>query len=182
MDIKKLKNWVSSGNTLITIGGASSWAIRNNIVNEKLVKKPKEKDGEEAKTERHPYVQAREIHGKDAVGGSIFEVDLDITHPIGYGYRNRKLPVYRNNSVWLKPSTNEFSNVAMYSDDPHIDGFITEKIRDEFLKKSASIIISKVGSGRAVMFAEDPNFRGAWYGTNKLFLNALFFGDKIQVP
>jgi len=182
IDIQKIKNWVSQGNTLITIGAASSWAIRKKIVSEKLVKKPKLKDGKEEEIERHPYVQAREIHGKDAVGGSIFEVDLDITHPIAYGYRNRKIPVYRNNSVWLQPSKNEFSNVAMYTEDPHIDGFITDEIRDEFLKKSASIVISKVGSGRVVLFAEDPNFRGTWYGTNKLFLNALFFGDKIQVP
>lgn len=64
--------------------------------------------------------------GKDAVGGAIFEVDLDITHPFGYGYTDRKLPVYRNNTVWLKPSNNTFSNLAVYTDDPHIDGFITE--------------------------------------------------------
>jgi hypothetical protein len=32
------------------------------------------------------------------------------------------------------------------------------------------------------MFADNPNFRGAWYGTNKLFFNALFLGNKISVP
>ncbi|MFT6807882.1 MAG: hypothetical protein ACJA01_001104 [Saprospiraceae bacterium] len=184
IDIQKIRNWVSAGNTLITIGGASSWAIHKKLVKEKLVEKPKDNGDKDKEEElvRHPYVKARDIHGKDAVGGSIFKVDLDITHPIAYGYRNRSLPVYRNNSVWLKPSANEFSNVAVYTEDPHIDGFITDKIRDQFLKKSASIIVSKVGSGRVVLFAEDPNFRGTWYGTNKLFLNAVFFGDKIQVP
>jgi len=29
---------------------------------------------------------------------------------------------------------------------------------------------------------DNPNFRGAWYGTNKLFFNALFFGSVIDVP
>ena len=181
-DIQKIRRWVSTGNTLITIGKASEWAIKKKIVKEKLIAKEEDDTDETQAMIRHPYVHAREIHGKDAVGGSIFEVDLDVTHPIAYGYRNRKIPVYRNNSVWLEPSKNQFSNVAVYTEDPHIDGFITDKIRDEFLKKSASVVVSKVGSGRVVLFAEDPNFRGTWYGTNKLFLNALFFGDKIQVP
>ena len=53
---------------------------------------------------------------------------------------------------------------------------------DNYLKSSASLIISKIGSGRVVMFADNPNFRGSWYGTNKLFLNALFLGSNISVP
>jgi hypothetical protein len=36
------------------------------------------------------------------------------------------------------------------------------------------------GSGRVVMFSDNPNFRATWYGTNKLFLNALFFGANIN--
>ena len=33
-----------------------------------------------------------------------------------------------------------------------------------------------------VLFAENPNFRGTAYGTNRLFLNALFLGSHIGVP
>ena len=50
------------------------------------------------------------------------------------------------------------------------------------LKGSASLIVSGAGSGRVVLFADNPNFRGTWYGTNKLFLNAIFFGANISVP
>jgi hypothetical protein len=32
------------------------------------------------------------------------------------------------------------------------------------------------------MFSDDPNFRGTWYGTNKLFLNAIFYGGQLTVP
>ena len=27
---------------------------------------------------------------------------------------------------------------------------------------------------------DNPNFRGVWYGTNKLFANALFFGPALK--
>ena len=30
--------------------------------------------------------------------------------------------------------------------------------------------------------ADNPNFRGYWYGTNKLFLNALFFSTVFEAP
>ena len=53
---------------------------------------------------------------------------------------------------------------------------------EENLKPSASLIVSSLGRGRVIMFADNPNFRGAWYGTNKLFLNALFLGNHISVP
>ena len=42
--------------------------------------------------------------------------------------------------------------------------------------------VSSVGKGRVVMFADNPNFRGTAYGTNRMFLNAIFLGNHIAVP
>ena len=81
----------------------------------------------------------------------------------------------------VKALKNSYSSVVRYSDDPLIDGFLTEKNKSK-INKSVSLVVSKVGSGIAVMFADNPNFRGAWYGTNRLFLNAIFLGDKISIP
>ena len=105
-----------------------------------------------------------------------------MTHPLAFGYRDAKIPVYKNNSVWLSPSSNEYATVAKYSKNAHVDGFITKRNTEEYLNKAASLVVSKLGSGRVVMFADNPNFRGSWYGTNRLFLNALFLGDKIRIP
>ena len=177
--IARIKAWISKGNTLITIGTATSWAINKKLVAEALV--TKEKDTALA-VKREPYVDARENLGKESVGGTILKVDLDVTHPLAFGYHDTQLPVYKNNSVWLAPSTNPYATVAQYAKNPHIDGFITKKNKENYLKKSASLVVSKVGSGRVVLFADNPNFRGSWYGTNRLFLNALFLGNHIHVP
>ncbi|KKO06349.1 hypothetical protein LCGC14_0067680 [marine sediment metagenome] len=177
--MSKIKDWTSKGNTLITIGTASKWAVEKKLVKEKLTKT--EKDSTEIAV-RKPYVDARENIGKESLGGVILNVDLDITHPLAYGYRDSNIPVYKNNSVWLTPSKNSYATVAKYAKNPHIDGFITEKNMQENILNSASLIVSKLGSGRVVLFADNPNFRGSWYGTNRLFLNALFLGDKIKVP
>ena len=182
---KKLKDWVSKGNTLITIARASQWLITKKLVKESLTKKPKvkEKDKKETKqTKRLAYVDAGENIGRERLGGAIFEVDLDITHPLGFGYHSSSLPVYKNNTVFLQPSKNAYSTVAKYSKKPHIDGYVSTKNLELFIKPSASLLVSPIGRGRAIMFADNPNFRGAWYGTNRLFLNALFLGNKISVP
>ncbi len=177
--LKKIKDWVSKGNTLITIGTATKWAVDKKLVKEKLTKQ----EADSTKTvERKPYVDAPENLGKEFVGGAIFKVDLDVTHPLAFGYRDASIPVYKNNTVWLAPSKNEYATVAKYAKNPHIDGFITKKNMEENLKPSASLIVSRLGQGRVVLFADNPNFRGSWYGTNRLFLNALFLGDKIEIP
>ncbi|SDB67471.1 Zinc carboxypeptidase [Flavobacteriaceae bacterium MAR_2010_188] len=181
LKVKELKEWVGKGNTLVTIAGGSKWAIDKKLVKEELTTKPKEKDSLKI-AERLPYVEASENLGREELGGAIFEVDLDITHPLGFGYHDKKLPVYKNNNVFLAPSKNEYSTVAKYTDNAHIDGYISTENYEVFLKPSASIIISPIGGGRVIMFADNPNFRGAWYGTNRLFLNALFLGEEISVP
>ena len=191
---QKISTWTASGNTLITIRTASSWAIKKKLVKESLIEdkdklKDKDKDKDKEDTDKNdkpvkrlPYVDARENIAKNRVGGAIFEVDLDITHPLAFGYRDNRLPVYRNSTVWLAPSKNAYATVARYTTNPHIDGFITKKNLNDFLIPSASLIVSPLGKGRVVLFADNPNFRGSWYGTNRLFLNALFFGNHISVP
>ena len=198
---EKLKYWVEQGNTLITIGTATKWAVEKRLVDEHLTDKLRDsldvkKDGSEKditeniqsdrnamdSVERKPYVDADENLGKQSVGGIIIEVDLDISHPLGFGYHDEAIPVYKNNTVWLAPSENEYATVAKYSKDPHIDGFITKKNLEENLKPCAYFVVSKLGSGRVVLFADNPNFRGSWYGTNRLFLNAIFLGEEIDVP
>ena len=178
----KIKDWASRGNTLITIGSASKWLISKKLVKESLTKKSKDNKDSNKIVERLPYVDARENIGRERLGGSIFEVELDLTHPLGFGFRDVKLPVYKNNTVFLKPSKNPYATVAKYSTDPHIDGYISPVNFNTYLKPSASLIVSPIGRGRAILFADNPNFRGAWYGTNKLFLNAMFYGNNIAVP
>ena len=176
---EKISSWAKKGNTLISIGTASKWLIDKEIVKEKLVEVDKDST---AIPVREPYVDADENLGKEGVGGIIVRVDLDRTHPIGFGYRDASIPVYKNNTVWLQPGKNAYVTVGKYSKNPMIDGFITDENLEDYLKPSASILISKMDKGRAVLFADNPNFRGSWYGTNRLFLNAIFLGDKITIP
>ena len=176
-DIEKIKDWVGKGNTLITIARGSSWAINKKIVDETLVKGKKD-----TVFSRKNYVDARENIGRERIGGVILSVDLDLTHPLAFGYNDLSIPVYKNNNVFINKTSDHYSSVAIYSEDAHIDGYISKNNLKNFIHGSASLLVSRINSGRVVLFADNPNFRGSWYGTNKLFLNAIFLGNNIVVP
>ena len=174
--IEKIKKWAESGNTIISVGSGSKFLIDNKIVDESIVEK-KESDV----ISYLEYGDAAENRGKEQVGGVILKSKIDLTHPLSFGYSDNSLPVYKNNSIWLKPSINEYSSVVRYSENALIDGFLSESNK-KILSESVSLVVSKIGNGIAVMFSDNPNFRGAWYGTNRLFLNAIFLGDRIYIP
>jgi hypothetical protein len=174
--VDKVKGWLEGGGTLITLKTASEWAIKSKLVNEKLVPEDTVKNAL-----RKDFADAQDIEGAKQIGGSIFMVDLDITHPIGFGFSERKVPVYRNGMTFILKGKSPYNTVAQYTPNPLIGGYFHESNLKK-LASSAAIQVAGVGKGRVVLFSDNPNFRGTWYGTNKLFLNALFFGPLITTP
>jgi hypothetical protein len=174
--ISKIKAWVQQGGTLILEKYAISWAINNKLIDEQLSKEDDKKD-----TQRMDYVTAGDYQGSRAIGGSIYQANLDITHPLGFGFTNRTLSVYRNHTVFIEPSKNPFNTVIKYTANPLLSGYIHPTNLAK-IKNSVSLQVSNIGQGRAILFVDDPAFRGYWNGTNKLFFNALFFGSNISGP
>lgn len=172
----RIKQWVQQGGTLITLKTASEWAIRQGFTKEKLVKADTTKT-----TTRLDYAEAENVEGAKAIGGVILSADLDITHPLGFGFSERTISVYRNGKTFLQPSTTSYNTVVQYAATPKIGGYIAKSNLAK-VAKTAAILVAPEGSGRVVLFADNPNFRAFWYGTNKLFLNALFMGSIITVP
>ena len=174
--INRIKQWVREGGTLITLRSATSWAVASGLVNEKFAEGPKRET-----PERMDYATARDFRGSNAIGGSMYMADVDITHPLAFGYTSRELPVYRNHSIFMAPSANPFSTVVRYTENPLLSGYV-HKTNLEKLGGTASLLVNGIGRGNVILFVDNPNFRGMWYGTNKLFLNAIFLGNLVSRP
>ena len=171
-----IKNWISAGNTLITQRAATSWVIQQKWVDNKL---KVEKDSSE-KGVRKPYGQASEILGATSIGGTIFEVELDLTHPLAFGYTQENIPVYKNNSIMVEMGDSPYNTVAQYTKDPLISGYVSESNQKK-LALTAAVQVSSMGRGRAILFTDNPNFRGTWWSSQRMFLNAIFLGSTIRV-
>jgi len=167
-DIENLKDWVLKGGTLIGTQTGSQWIINKAIINEKI------KKTENMKLDI-AYDQLRNVSGAQRIGGAIFEVELDNTHPIAYGYNN-KTSLFRRGTHFFELSEGPSANVGRYSNNPLVSGYISEEKEAE-IKNSASIIARRQGQGHIVLFADNPSFRAFWYGTDGLLLNAIFFGQ-----
>lgn len=175
--VDKIKQWTQNGGTLITTKYANSWAKRNGLANIEFI----EEDESEEKEEVTPksYADMDATRGAQYIGGSIFHTKLDLTHPLGYGYNDEDVTVFRNSTLFLKKAENPYATPLYYTDDPLASGYISEDNLEE-LKETAAIIVSDVGSGRVISMTDNPNFRAFWFGTNKLFMNAIFFGQTID--
>jgi hypothetical protein len=172
--VSHIKDWVNRGGTIISMKSASLWLNQKEITKESLVELEKKAEPKEL-----PFETRRDFEGAKAVGGSIYMARLDLTHPIAYGYRNETIPVYRNTNLFIQPSKDKYLTPIRYTANPYLGGYIS-KDNLEKLKQSASVLISPTGGGRVIHFFDSPNFRGAWFGTNKLFLNAIFFGNQMD--
>ena len=169
----RLRTWVQQGGTLIAMGNATRWLADNKIGNFSF------KKSEESETSRLPYAQMSNTNGAQVIGGAIFETDIDLTHPLGYGYYNSKLPTFRDNRLFMELSKSPYANPVVYTSKPLLSGYISKSNLKQ-LSNSATISVSALGSGKVIAMTDNPNFRAFWYGTNKLFLNSIFFGQIIN--
>ena len=62
-----------------------------------------------------------------------------------------------------------------------MSGYASEDNR-QALASTPALIAERFDSGSIILFADNTNFRGYWYGTNKLFLNSLFFSTAFTAP
>jgi hypothetical protein len=170
----KIKAWVSQGNTLIGRGSAMRWMNEHGIATFKF--KEEEANKKEAPK---PYADYEKNTGARLTSGTIFHGKIDTTHPLGYGYDNEKIYLFRNNNQFLELANNAYANPVVYTHSPLASGYVHPE-NVEKIKNTASTQVKKVGAGRVIGMVDNPNFRGIWFGTNKLFLNAIFFGQIIQ--
>ncbi len=175
--VEKIKRWTEDGGTLITTKYANNWAKRNGLANIEFV--DEEESDENSEVTPKPYADMDATRGAQYIGGSIFNTKLDLTHPLGYGYNDEDLTVFRNSTLFLKKAENPYATPLYYTEDPLASGYISDENMEQ-LSGTASIIVSDAGSGRVISMTDNPNFRAFWFGTNKLFMNAIFFGQAID--
>lgn len=171
----KLKDWVSQGGTLIATKRAVSWAASNGLAN---VKTKKRDDDDKDKPQR-PYGKLSRDNGGRVVGGAIVEAEVDLSHPLLYGYHRSTMPVFRRGTFLFEVAKNPYATPIRYTEEPLLSGYIHPE-EQQRLSKTAAAVVSATGRGKVICLSDNPNFRAFWYGTNKIFANAIFFGQIIS--
>lgn len=170
--VEKLKTWVRNGGVLVGYKNTARWLSSNNMISLSF---------ERAKRDSIKGVSFEERSlqsGAQVIGGAIFEANIDRSHPVNFGYKNDKLALFRNSTMFLKADKNSYNNPIQYTSKPLLSGYISKE-NAKVIPNTVPFKVQRFGRGRVVVFTDNTNFRAFWYGTNKLLMNTIFFGDKM---
>ncbi|MEO0472001.1 MAG: M14 family zinc carboxypeptidase [Bacteroidota bacterium] len=107
------------------------------------------------------------------VAGSIYEVNLDDSHPLAYGHGKQTFLIKRNSTAYPYLPAGSW-NVGSYRAAGPVSGFTGAKLRNK-LKESLAIGVESKGKGQIIYFVDSPIFRQFWHSGKLLMGNAVFF-------
>jgi len=165
----KLKDFVRNGGKIIAVDGAVA-AMAGGDWGLKLREDKSEDKGD--------YINVRKYADRDGqylsgtIPGAIYKLELDNTHPLGFGYPDFYFTLKQDAGVYefLKDGW----NVGIMKKDSYVTGFTGIKLKGK-LKDGMIFGVQDLGGGSIVYFDEDPLFRNFWENGKLLFANAVFF-------
>lgn len=165
----RLIAWVRNGGRLITLDAATSW-VSTPALN--LVRLRARRDSTRADS-----AGGAPLPG--AVPGAIVRVTADTLSPLLAGIFQQEFPVlFNSDRVYTVPKDLRAGEaVVRYAEQPRLRlaGYLWPEM-PERLALSPYVWTERVGRGRVIAFAGDPNFRDQWRGLLPLFANAVLLG------
>ena len=112
--------------------------------------------------------------------GAHFDVLLDRTHWLTFGYEDPRLTVMLDGDFFLSLSKNG-ANVAVFpaTGPLHRAGFVFPDNTERLLRGTALLVEESLGAGHVVAFVNEPMFRGWWRALDRLVLNAVLLGPSM---
>ena len=165
----KISEWVKSGGNLIAYKNSINWLKKTKLIEVKELKN-------DISAKNISFEERSAFFGAQRIGGAIFNTKIDRSHPINFGQTNTTMPIFRNSTIFIEKNKESYNNPILYTDNPLLSGYISEENID-LLKSTSPLKINKIGKGKVIYLTDNTNFRAFWYGTNKILMNAIFFGN-----
>jgi hypothetical protein len=175
--VRKIEGWLNNGGILIGQKSAANW-----FSDKKWLKagfKSKNEIRLAFETTGMTYKDQEALKAKQRIAGAVFETQLDLSHPLAFGYTSTTLPMFRNSALVMRQPDKPFITVASYTKSPLMAGYSADELQ-KLIGGSAAIVSHNFGKGKVIGFATNVNFRGVWYGTSRLMSNAIFMAGFIN--
>lgn len=127
------------------------------------------------------YQDRDKLDARKRIAGAIFETELDVSHPLTYGFLSKNLPIFRNSNIIMKRPTKPFISIANYTSQPLMSGY-TDNNLEKTIAHNTPIIAHSYGKGRVIASTDNLAFRGYWLDTAKIISNSLFFAKAFDTP
>jgi hypothetical protein len=166
-----LKEWVDAGGTLIVTGKAYEWVNKAGFLTLKTKNATAETD---STTAYRSFADKSEAGAGKSIDGVILNCHLDKTHPLAWGLDQDEIAVMKIGNIVFQKDKNPYVSPLHYTSEPLLSGYLSADNRNR-LKDTPAVFAKPCKSGMVIIFADDMNFRSYYFGTSKLFMNALFF-------
>jgi hypothetical protein len=109
------------------------------------------------------------------IPGAIYKLQLDNTHPLGYGYPDYYYTLKQDSRVYQ--NVKDGWNVGILPPNAYVAGFVGSKLKPQ-LTQAYLLASGNMEQGNIVVLNDDPLFRLFWQNGKMLFANAVFLvGD-----
>lgn len=171
-ELTALKSWVRAGGVIWGQKSGAEFLVKNDFISATV--KTSATMRKAFDTNALSYADKDELRGQQRIAGAIFAAQLDLSHPLSFGFERPLLPVFKNSNFVIEAPKKPFIQIAGYTRNPLLAGF-TDSRNVEQIAEQAVMIGQSVGQGRVVIMSDNPVFRNFFYGSAKLFANSLYF-------
>ena len=191
--VRRIREWIQRGGTLITIAEASRWATQsaNGLLsswtllrdgtanvppsgNQQTPPAPPKVD-----VEKFDYEKAiqPERAQSDGTAGAIVRVTLDKEHWLTAGLDSEIAAIVEGARVFHPLKLDQGTNVGVYAKEDRLvaAGLVWPDVK-KLMSQKAFIMHQPMGQGHVIAFSEDPNYRAFTEATQLLFINAILLG------
>jgi hypothetical protein len=180
---QSLRSWVQKGGTLIALEEASRALARSRsgISPATLVTDEKKEDAEKKQEEERKKRLAQltrfeqdEVERLESIPGAIFRVQVDTTHPVGFGF-DGPLYVLKGNASPFTTDPETGHVVARFSPDTVAVSGYAHSRRAKQVAGAPYARVYRHGPGSVVLLPESVTFRMFWRGPMRLLLNSILY-------
>jgi zinc carboxypeptidase len=186
--LRRLKDWIRGGGTLVTVGEASRWAARERVgllgtrtlLRDGTPETDQQSDEKKAAAKPEAdYEKAVEPERErpENTPGAMLRVTLDPEHWLSAGFDGEIAALVESNRVFGPIKLDAGRNVGVYArQDRLVAGGLAWPEAQALLAEKPYVLHQPLGQGHVVAFAEDPNYRAFTEATELLFINAILVG------
>jgi hypothetical protein len=175
--VRRLKDWIHGGGTLILVGGAAEWATGKKV---KLLASEVEKRAAESisadKDKADDKSPKKEKRPPLAVPGAFLRAAVDTDHFLTWGLDEESILHMSGDRIFTPLQPADGKNLITFSkkDDLLASGYCWPQTLKQIAGKPY-LMYQPLGRGHIVAFADDPTYRAFSPQTQRLFFNAVFF-------
>jgi hypothetical protein len=172
----KLAGWVRDGGKLIALESAvAGLADKKGFAIKKKEDKSDKKD--DKGKDKMPEVKLYANRDRDAISssipGAIFKLNLDNTHPLGFGMPNYYYSLKLSDDIYELLGDEDGWNVGTVKKDSYTSGFAGAESKSK-INNGLLLGVQSMGRGSVIYMVDDPLFRSFWENGKLLFSNAVF--------